>query len=712
MSKKSMVIVESPAKARTISKFLGGAFSVVSSMGHVVDLPQKEFGIEIDNDYQADFVVIPGKKKLLGELKKKAKEVDAVYFATDPDREGEAIGWNLKEWMKLKDQEVYRVEFHEITKNAIQAAFRSPREFDVHKIKAQQARRILDRIVGYFLSPLLWRKVTRGLSAGRVQSVALRLIVDRERQLLAFVPQEYWSLEAHLRKEAAQGKEDKKVFTAALEKIGEEKAKLSDEAQARKVMADVEGKPFTVVSVEPSMKSRNPLAPFITSSLQQDAFNKLRFSAVKTMFIAQQLYEGIELGEEGPAGLITYMRTDSFNVTATAIDEVRGHIAGTYGKDYLPETPRTYKSRKLAQQAHEAIRPTSVARTPETMAKYLTPEQNKLYELIWKRFVASQMNSIQTQVTTVLVTCDTYTFKATGSRVVFDGFSVLYKADDNGEKEGLGKNFLPPLSVQEALHCVKLVPGQHFTKPPARYSEGSLIKTLEEEGVGRPSTYAPTLSTIVNRDYVRREKGYLAPTELGMKVSDLLVAYFPQVMDISFTAKMEDELDMVEDGAANWVSVLNEFYAPFKEKLDYAQKNIKKEVIYSDEKCSVCGEPMVIKWGRKGKFLSCSDYPRCKNAKSITSGVKCPAEGCDGELVLRRSYRGRSFYGCSRYPKCRFTSRDLPTEKKDAATSADKETGDKEAGGKEVGDKEAGGKEAGDKEAGGKEAGGEEAPQA
>jgi len=677
MEKKSMVIVESPAKAKTISKFLGDNFCVVSSMGHVVDLPQKEFGIEIANGYQAEFVVIPGKKKLLTELKKQAKDVEEIYFATDPDREGEAIGWNLKEWMKLKAQKVFRVEFHEITKNAIQAAFRSPREFNAHKIKAQQARRILDRIVGYFLSPLLWRKVTRGLSAGRVQSVALRLIVDRERQIQVFVPQEYWSLEAHLRKQAAHGKEEKRVFTASLEKIGEEKAQLADEAQAQKVMADVADKPFTVVSVEPSLKARHPLAPFITSTLQQDAFNKLRFSAVKTMFIAQQLYEGIELGEEGPVGLITYMRTDSFHVAPTAIDEVRGYIAKAFGKDYLPDTPRTYKSKRLAQEAHEAIRPTSVARSPEEVSKHLTPEQFKLYDLIWKRFVASQMNPVQTEVTTVLIGCDRYVFKATGSRVVFDGFSVLYRADDENDKEASQKNILPPLSAQEALHLMKLVPGQHFTKPPARYSEGSLIKTLEEEGVGRPSTYAPIISTIVNRDYVRREKGYLTPTELGTKVSDLLVEYFPQIMDISFTAKMEGELDMVEDGEADWVTVLNEFYAPFKEKLDYAQQNIKKEVVYSDEKCELCGLPMVIKWGRKGKFLSCSDYPRCKSAKSITSGVKCPAAGCVGELVLRRSYRGRSFYGCSQYPKCRFTSRDLPSP---AAEGESQGTGDRVQG--------------------------------
>ncbi|MFH0877400.1 MAG: type I DNA topoisomerase [Candidatus Omnitrophota bacterium] len=668
MSKKSLVIVESPAKAKTISKFLGSAYSVIPSMGHVIDLPQKELGIDLEKNYEAEFVVIPGKKKVLTELKKVAKKMDAVYFATDPDREGEAIGWNLKERLDLKKQEVLRVVFHEITKKAIEDSFKNPRAFDEDKIKAQQARRILDRLVGYFLSPLLWRKVTRGLSAGRVQSVALRLIVDRERQIQAFVPQEYWSIEADLKKKTATSKEEKKTFTASLDKINDEKIDIKTAHQASAIVSEIDGKDFQVSEIEKTTKKRSPTAPFVTSTLQQDAFNKFRFSAVKTMFIAQQLYEGIELGEEGPAGLITYMRTDSTHVASSALDEARAFIQTRFGNDYLPQEPRVYKSRRLAQEAHEAIRPTAVSRSPQEVEHFLTPEQFKLYDLIWKRFVASQMNPAQIETTTALVRCEKYLFRATGSLVVFDGFTAVYKTDDEEEEPQDKKNVLPPLAKDELLSAVQVVPNQHFTKPPARFSEGSLIRKLEEEGVGRPSTYAPTISTIINRDYVRREKGYFIPTELGIKVSELLVQYFPQVMDITFTAHMEEELDMVEDGKANWVSILDEFYAPFKEKLDVALKEIKKEVIYADEVCDVCGKPMVIKWGRKGKFLSCSAYPACKNAKSITSGVKCPQADCDGELILRRSYRGRSFYGCSRYPKCTFTSRELPTQNPTEAT--------------------------------------------
>ncbi|MDD5020288.1 MAG: type I DNA topoisomerase [Candidatus Omnitrophica bacterium] len=525
MSKKSIVIVESPAKARTISKFLGDNFSVVSSMGHIVDLPQKKLGVEIDKDYKAEYVVIPGKKKLLSELKKNAKTADAVYFATDPDREGEAIGWNLKEWMDLKKQKVFRVEFHEITKAAIDEAFRSPRCFNEDRIRAQQARRILDRIVGYFLSPLLWRKVTRGLSAGRVQSVALRLIVEREKEIQAFVPQEYWSIDAELKKHEGSSRE-KKVFKASLEKIDGRKIQITSEEEARKIVADLEGKDYKVESVDKTTRSRSPLPPFITSTLQQDAFNKLRYSATKTMFIAQQLYEGIEVGEEGPVGLITYMRTDSTQVAQTALKEVRSFISSRYGAPYLPESPRVYKSRKLAQEAHEAIRPTSVQRSPKDMEACLTPEQFKLYELIWKRFVASQMNPAQMEQTSVVILADGYSFKATGSRTVFDGFSVLYKSDEDAEEES--KKELPPLAQGELLSLQKLEPGQHFTKPPARYSEGSLIKALEEDGVGRPSTYAPTISTLVSRDYVRREKGYLLPTELGVKVSSFWSVISPR----------------------------------------------------------------------------------------------------------------------------------------------------------------------------------------
>lgn len=660
MPEKAVVIVESPAKARTIAKFLGKGFSVVSSMGHIVDLPQKKLGVEVENGYKTEYVIIPGKKKLLTELKKTAKDADSIYFATDPDREGEAIGWNLKEWMKLKGQKVYRVEFHEITKNAITEAFRTPRSFDEDKIKAQQARRILDRIVGYFLSPLLWKKVTRGLSAGRVQSAALRLIVEREREIQAFVPKEYWSIEADLRKKEG-GEAERKVFQASLEKIDNEKARdLASKEESDRVLEGLRGKDFVVESVERSSRSRSSLAPFITSTLQQDAFNKLRFSTVKTMLLAQQLYEGIEAGEEGPVGLITYMRTDSTQVAETAIKEVREFIKDKYGKAYLPEAPRVFKSKKTAQEAHEAIRPTSAKRTPEEMQKYLSPDQLKLYELIWKRFVSSQMNPAQIEQTSAFIKAGNCLFKANGSRVVFDGFSVLYKTEEEQEEEAAKE--LPPLSQGEGLELLKLVPSQHFTKPPARYSEGSLVKALEEDGVGRPSTYAPIISTLVSRDYARREKGYLMPTDLGMKVSDLLVGYFPQIMDISFTAHMEEELDMIEEGKIDWVNILNEFYAPFKEKLDFASKDIKKEIIYSDEICEKCGKPMVIKWGRKGKFLSCSGYPACKQSKSISSGVKCPAPGCGGDLILRRSYKGRSFYGCSNYPKCTFTSKDLPEQ--------------------------------------------------
>lgn len=662
VSQKSLVIVESPTKAKTISKFLGKGFSVISSMGHIVDLPAKKLGIEVENSYKADLVVIPGKKKLLAQLRKLAKDAASVYFATDPDREGEAIGWNLKEWMKLKSQEIYRVEFHEITKSAVEAAFKSPRKFDEDKIKAQQARRILDRLVGYFLSPLLWRKVTRGLSAGRVQSVALRLIVDRERDIQAFKSQEYWSIEAHLKKQGGDLKDKKKTFVAFLEKIDNEKVEMVCQADAQKLVVDIKDKNFSVAAVEKSVRHKNPQAPFITSSLQQDSFHKLRFSPVKTMFIAQQLYEGIELGDEGPVGLITYMRTDSTHVAQSALGEVRSFVERVFGKEYLPPAPRVYKSRKMAQEAHEAVRPTQVERRPEDVAKYLSAEQLKLYELIWKRFVASQMNSAQMEIVSAVISCDRYLFKATGSSIVFPGFTVLYKTEDDEEDGEAQKNTLPSLVPGDPLLLADLISEQHFTKPPARYSEASLIKALEEDGVGRPSTYAPIITTIISRDYVRREKGYLMPTDLGIKVSELLVEYFPQVMDVTFTAHMEEELDMVEEGKANWVHILSEFYTPFKEKLDYASAHIKKEVVYSDETCGLCGKPMVVKWGRKGKFLSCSDYPTCKNAKSISSGVKCPAAGCGGDLILRRSYRGRSFYGCSHYPKCHYTSRDLPTD--------------------------------------------------
>ncbi len=657
MKDKSLVIVESPTKAKTISKILGNDFTVTSSMGHLIDLPKKELGVDVENDFKPSYVVISGRQKVLTALKKEAKGKTRIYIATDPDREGEAIGWHLKDKI-TKDQKVMRVIFHEITSNAVNQAFKNPRDFDLNMIEAQAGRRILDRIVGYFLSPLLWKKIVRGLSAGRVQSVALRLIVERERQIKAFQPQEYWEVEAQLKK-----KEDTLSFTAKLEKIGEEKAEIKDQQAADKLVEDIRSKQFVVSQIKNSEKKRNPDPPFVTSTLQQESFNKLRFNATKTMIIAQQLYEGIDIGEENPVGLITYMRTDSVRVAPEAIKELRDHIQLHFGKDYLPDVPNVYKVRKLAQEAHEAIRPTFISRPPQSLEDYLTPEQYKLYELIYNRFIASQMTPARYLVTAVDILADKYQFGASGSKLVFDGFSAVYNRNsENGDdKEGKEKNIIPSLEKDEALDLVKLTPSQHFTKPPARFSDSSLVKILEEEGIGRPSTYAPIIQTLILRDYVRRIKGYFNPTELGFKVCDLLVEYFPKIMDVKFTALMEEELDEIEEGKIDKIKVLKDFYQPFKENLDFAQNNIKKEVVTTEEVCEKCGKPMIIKWGRKGKFLSCSDYPQCKFSKSITSGVKCPQPGCGGELIERRGARG-FFFGCSNYPKCNFTSRTLPQE--------------------------------------------------
>lgn len=654
MKDKNIVIVESPTKAKTISKILGNDFSVVSSMGHVIDLPQKKLGVDIKKDFQPQYEVIPGRQKILTSLKKEAKDKDNVYVATDPDREGEAIGWQLKDRL-FKKKKVFRVIFHEITPSAVNAAFKSPRDFDQRMIEAQIGRRVLDRLVGYFLSPLLWKKIGRGLSAGRVQSVALKLIVEREKAINNFVPQEYWEIEAELRK-------IQKSFIAKLEKIEDKKAEIKNKEEADKLVDDIKGKQFKVLEVKRGEKKRFAEPPFITSTLQQEAFNKLRFSsATKTMIVAQQLYEGIDVGEELPVGLITYMRTDSPRVAPEAINEVRKHIANKFGKDYLPQQPNIYKVRKLAQEAHEAIRPTFINRAPESLKQYLSPGQYKLYELIYNRFLASQMTPARFLSTTVDIQAEKYLFAASGSKLVFDGFTAVYNKNNENDK---GKNEIPELNKDEILDLVQLLPSQHFTKPPPRFSDSSLVKALEEEGIGRPSTYAPIISTLVFRDYARRLKGYFYPTELGFKVCGLLVEYFPKIMDTKFTALMEEELDEIEEGRLDRIKVLGDFYAPFKSSLDFAQDNIKKEVITTSEICEKCGRPMIIKWGRKGKFLSCSGFPECKNSKSITSGVKCPEPDCGGELIERRSKRG-FFYGCSNFPKCKFTSRTLPETKED-----------------------------------------------
>ncbi len=651
MKKKNLVIVESPTKAKTISKILGEDYKVVSSMGHVIDLPKKKLGVDVENGFEPDYVVIPGRQKVIDEFKKDAKHKGIIYVATDPDREGEAIGWQIKERV-FKKNEVKRVVFHEITPAAVAEAFKHPREFDANMVEAQAGRRVLDRLVGYYLSPLLWRKIGRGLSAGRVQSVALKLIIDRERQIQKFVPQEYWEIEAHLRSQS-----DPAAFKARLEKINGEKVQIKDRGAAEGIAADIGTKEFTVSSVKQGEKKRNPDPPFITSTMQQESFNKLRFNAAKTMMIAQQLYEGIDVGEETPVGLITYMRTDSPRVAPEALTEVRKHILQYYGKAYVPEKPNVYKVKKLAQEAHEAIRPSLVKRPPESLQSFLTPDQYKLYELIYNRFVASQMMPARYRVVSVEISAGGYLFAASGSTLLFNGFTAVY--DKGGEEQE--KNRIPVLREQDRLSLDRLEPSQHFTKPPPRYSDSSLVKALEEEGIGRPSTYAPILSTLILRDYARRIKGYFHATELGFKVCDMLVEYFPGIMDVKFTAGLEEELDEVEEGRLAKGKILREFYDPFKASLDYAQENIKKEIITTDQVCEKCGKPMIVKWGRRGKFLSCSGFPECKHAKSIGSGVKCPQEGCGGELIERRSIRG-FFYGCSKFPACTFTSRNLPDD--------------------------------------------------
>lgn len=661
---KNLVIVESPTKAKTISKILGDDFRVVSSMGHIIDLPAKKLGVDVEDEFKPTYVVIPGKKKILAQLKKEAKGKENIYIATDPDREGEAIGWQIKEKL-FKGKNVMRVSFHEITPHAVAEAFKSAREFDLKMIEAQVGRRVLDRMVGYFLSPLLWKKIARGLSAGRVQSVGLRLIVERERLIQKFTASEYWEIAADLFKSKVAGESN---FSAKLDKIDNQKAQIKVNAEAQSICDLLKDKEFKVLEIKKTEKKRNPAAPFITSTMQQEAFNKLRFNASKTMLIAQQLYEGIDIGEDNPVGLITYMRTDSPNVAVEAIQEVREYIGLSFGKDFVPEKPNVYKAKKSAQEAHEAIRPSYISRSPESLKDFLNHDQIRLYELIYNRFLASQMKPAEFLATSVDILADKYLFVANGSHLIFEGFLSAYSKNQNEEKEEpdeeteKAKNVIPPLEVGEILGLKSLTPSQHFTKPPARFSDSSLIKALEEEGIGRPSTYAPIIYTIILRDYVRRIKGYLNPSELGFKVNDMLVEYFPKIVDVKFTALVEEKLDEVAEGTLSRLKILEDFYLPFKESLNFAQANIVKEVITTDQICDKCGKPLIVKWGRRGKFLSCSGFPECKNSKSITSGVKCTVEGCGGELIERHSKRG-FFYGCSNYPKCTFTSRDLPENK-------------------------------------------------
>jgi len=676
---KNLVIVESPAKAKTINKFLGDDYFVTASMGHIIDLPKSKLGVDVENDFKPEYVVMAERKKNLAALRKDAKDVHAIYLAADPDREGEAICWHIKnvlsEKAKGKGMPFYRVEFDEITKDAVTNAFKHPREINMKLVNAQQARRILDRIVGYTLSPLLWKKVSRGLSAGRVQSVAVRLIVEREDEIKKFNPAEYWDIIAELKR---KGDTPKEKFTAKLDRHKDKKLEIKKKGEAEHICAALRGETFIVGDIKESKKKKSPYPPFTTSKLQQEAFNKLRFSGAKTMHVAQGLYEGVELGKEGSVGLITYMRTDSVRISKDAQADAKHYILEKFGKKYYPDIPNAYKSRKSAQEAHEAIRPTLPLREPGAVKDYLSPEQFKLYQLIWNRFVASQMTGALYSLTSVDIKAGDYLLKSASTNLVFDGYTVVYEAEKEKEDSDEEKMKLPELSVDEPLDLLELVSGQHFTKPPPRYSDASLVKALEELGIGRPSTYAPIIQTITARDYVRRESGYFNPTELGVIITRLLMKHFPKVLDVEFTARLEDELDGIEEGDADWVTVLKSFYSPFIHAVEQAKiemKDVKKEVIATDEICSMCGKPMVIKWGRRGKFLSCSDYPACKNAKSITSGVKCPT-GCGGELVQRRSTRG-SFFGCSKYPSCKFISKKLPEAQPQAEPQAEPQTEEK-----------------------------------
>jgi DNA topoisomerase I len=662
---KNLVIVESPAKAKTLSQFLGKDYAVKASLGHVRDLPEKELGIDINNDFSPKYVVAPGKKKVLKEIKESAQSAKAVYLATDPDREGEAISWHLVAAAELGKKPLKRVVFHEITKDAIADAFQHPRAIDLKLVNAQQARRILDRLVGYKLSPLLWKRVRRGLSAGRVQSVAVKLIVDREAEILGFVPVEYWSIEAEL------AKDDKKSSSFRAGLVGllnGGKIDLKDKEQTNKLVTKLEKANYAVSAVRQKRIPRQPAPPFITSTLQQEAWRKFRFSAKQTMAIAQQLYEGLPVGKAGHVGLITYMRTDSTTVSASALAEARAYISEKFGADYLPPAPRRFaKKVKGAQEAHEAIRPTSVHREPERIAAYLTAEQRKLYTLIWQRMVASQMAAAQIDTTTVDIEAkaakERCLFRAASSVIAFPGFLTLYQESKDEDENGEKKNKLPELVKGEKLRLLRLIPEQHFTQPPPRYTEATLIKALEEKGIGRPSTYAPILSLIQERGYVERRNGKLGPTELGSIVSNLLSEHFADIVNVGFTAQMEEKLDQIASGELEWVPMLHEFYGPFQETVTKAAKAIPKVSEPTDEICEKCGRPMIIKWGRRGKFMSCSGFPECKNARSIvvTIGVKCPQ--CKGELAERKSKKGRTFYGCVNFPRCKFAVWDKPLPK-------------------------------------------------
>jgi len=716
----NLVIVESPTKCKTLTRYLGKGYDILATIGHIRDLPKSRLGIDVDKNFEPEYEVLESKKKIISQLMKAARKAKAIYLAPDPDREGEAIAWHvavsLKEGTKAK---FLRVAFNEITRPAVIEAIKHPREIDMNLVNAQQARRVLDRIVGYTVSPFLWKTVTRNLSAGRVQSVALRLVCEREEEIKAFIPQEYWQITAILKTE------NEGQFSARLYKIDGKTVVKPTEVKGKKLaitskketdgyLAELKKAAWIVSSVKNSEKLRNPSAPFITSTLQQEAAKVYGFSPKQTMSIAQQLYEGIEIDKEDLTGLITYMRTDSTRVSNQAINAVRKFIKEQYGSSYLPPKPVTYGKKKSAQDAHEAIRPTYMNLPPDKIKKRLTPRQFRLYSLIWNRFVASQMKPARFDIETIEITADRFLFRATAQRMLFDGFLKLYREEKEPDENGNGENgveALPQLQKDDSLDLVQLKPTQSFTKPPVRYSEAMLIKRLEADGIGRPSTYATIISTLKDRKYVELSERKLFPTELGTAVNKILVEHLPKVFNVKFTANMEKELDLIEEGTDDWVKVVNDFYQPFMQtigELKNKEREIKASLMQTtedkcpncgspmvikwgrngrflacsaypkckttkplpeeearnrtDEKCEKCGAPMVIKTGRFGRFLACSNYPKCKNAKPITLGIRCPKAGCDGEIVEKRAKGRRTFYGCSNYPKCDFASWDQPVK--------------------------------------------------
>ena len=657
----NLVIVESPAKAKTIQKYLGKDYEVVASMGHVRDLPKSRLGVDIENGFQPEYIDIKGKGDVLKTLKNSAKKKDHIYLATDPDREGEAISWHLANLLKLDVEDANRVTFNEITKGGVLYGMAHPRKIDLNLVNAQQTRRILDRIVGYKLSPFLWKKVKKGLSAGRVQSVVVKLIVDRENEIQSFVQEEYWTLDARLSSDS----DPTKPFSARAHSCKGEKLAIHNKEEADALLAQLSGASFSVSSVKKGVRRKAPAPPFITSTLQQEASRKLGFQARRTMKAAQELYEGVDIKEFGTVGLITYMRTDSLRVSAEAVQEAADYIKKRYGEKYLPASPRVYKSKGNVQDGHEAIRPTMPSLTPYQVKDSLTPDQYKLYKLVWERFIASQMANALLDTINADIEAGEFLFKASGYSVKFDGYTVLYEESrDVSEEKSVA---LPPLKAKEALNLQALEGVQHFTQPPPRYTEASLIKTLEENGIGRPSTYAPTITTVLTRGYVERDGKALKPTALGEITTKVMEEQFKDIVDVDFTAKMEDDLDKVEEGREDWRKTLASFYDEFSKTLETAEKNmdgarLKVPDEETDIVCEKCGRKMVIKNGRYGKFLACPGFPECTNTKTIVqdAGGKCPK--CGGRMLVKKSKKGKAFYGCENYPQCDFMTWDQPTE--------------------------------------------------